>query len=343
MASNDCEIGDKEEIGKTENSQKILGFPIFEILNSPKHESSSLVSTSVTLDCPSRGKNVKNEKKNILIDINLACESEEQIAAEELIVENKQHSMGTIIRSQIDLNTCITEDEDPICTLCYKHQRQCEDRNGDRSRSPEASLAESILWFADVVSSCANELKGKDDAPIQDLPKEIDDFEAMALQLTETKEEDYMPKPIVPQVLNVEEMGITLLPSKSRKGHARRGRQRGDFQRDILPSLASLSRHEITEEIQMFGGLMRATGHYWNLGLIRRNGRRNSGARGRRCKLVDTTSAPVEIPVCTSLMQKLNNVKAGLEDRSLIGWGKTTRRPSRQRCPEGNPPIISLT
>ncbi|CAA3016440.1 agamous-like MADS-box AGL81 [Olea europaea subsp. europaea] len=32
-------------------------------------------------------------------------------------------------------------------------------------------------------------------------------------------------------------------------------------------------------------------------------------------------------------MQKLNNAEAGLEDRSLIGWGKTTRRPSRQRYP----------
>ncbi|CAA3016439.1 Hypothetical predicted protein [Olea europaea subsp. europaea] len=278
MASNDCEIGDKEEIDKIENSQKIIGFPIFEILNTPKHESSSLVSTSVTLDCPSKGKNVKNEKKNILIDINLACESEEQIAAEELIVENKQHSMGTIIRSQIDLNTCITEDENPSAPdvastsanvkivmeidLEVQLLPEMEDdiipgthlcnqiRNEDTiCYLSEAILAKSILWFADVVSSCANELKGKDNAPIQYLPKEIDDFEAMALQLMETKEEDYMPKPIVPEVLNVEEMGTTSLPSKSRRGHARRGRRRRDFQRDILPNLASLSRHEITEDI----------------------------------------------------------------------------------------------
>ncbi|XP_022891156.1 uncharacterized protein LOC111406154 isoform X1 [Olea europaea var. sylvestris] len=406
LASNDCEIKAKGEIGKTENSQKILGFPIFEILNTPKHESSSL-STSVTLDCPSEGKNVKNEKKNILIDINLACESEEQIDAEELIVENKQHSMGTIIRSQIDLNTCITEDEDPSAPSVAsnsanvkvvmeidleapvlpemeddiipgkedrqnKASLQCTENKAEHVQDEvvrnaaktifvissscqqirsedticylsEASLAESILWFADVVSSCANELKGKDDATIQDLPKEIDDFEAMTLQLTETKEEDYMPKPIVPEILNVEEMGTTSLPSRSRRGHARRGRQRRDFQRDILPSLASLSRHEVTEDIQIFGGLMRATGHSWNSGLIRRNGTRNSGARGRRCKLVDTTPAPVESPVCTPLMQKLNNVEVGLEDRSLTGWGKTTRRPRRQRCPAGNPLIVSLT
>lgn len=406
LASNDCEIGAKGEIGKNQNSQKILGFPIFEIHNTPIHESSSVVPTSVTLDCPSEEKNVKNEKKNLLIDINLVCESEEQIAEDELVVENKLHSMGTSIRSQIDLNTCISEDEDlsapsvasnsanvkilmeidleaPVlpemeddvipgkedgqnkaslhCTENKAEQVQDEVvRNAAKTifsissscqqihnedkicYLSEASLAESILWFADVVSSCANELKGKD-VPIHDLPKEMDDFEATALQLSETKEEDYMPKPLVPEVLKVEEMGTPSLPSRSRRGNARRGRQRRDFQRDILPSLASLSRHEVTEDIRIFGGLMRATGHSWNSGLIRRNGTRNGGARGRRCKLVDTASAPVESPVCTPLMQKLNNAEPGLEDRSLTGWGKTTRRPRRQRCPAGNPPIVPLT
>ncbi|KAL2559219.1 Plant protein of unknown function [Forsythia ovata] len=407
LASSDCEIRAKREISEAQNSRKILGFPIFEILNAPKNESSSLVSTSVALGCPSEGKNVKNEKKNILIDINLACESDEQIAAEELILEKELHSKGTSIRSQIDLNTCISEDEDPSAPSVAsnspsvkivveidleapilpeteddiipgkedrqdKASLQCNENKAEQIQDEvvsnaaktifaissscqqihteeticypsEDSLAESILWFADVVSSGAKELKGKDDAPIQDLPKEIDDFEAMTLQLTETKEEDYMPKPSVPEVPKVEETGTTSLPSRPRRGQARRGRQRRDFQRDILPSLASLSRHEVTEDIQIFGGLMRATGHPWNSGLTRRNGTRKSGARGRRCTIVDTASAPVESPVCTPLIQKLNNTEAGLEDRSLTGWGKTTRRPRRQRCPAGNPPIVPLT
>ncbi|CAA3027871.1 Hypothetical predicted protein [Olea europaea subsp. europaea] len=42
-------------------------------------------------------------------------------------------------------------------------------------------------------------------------------------------------------------------------------------------SSASLSRHEVAEDIQIFGGLMRATGHSSNSGLIRRNGMRNLG------------------------------------------------------------------
>ncbi|CAA2989872.1 Hypothetical predicted protein [Olea europaea subsp. europaea] len=398
LASNDCEIGANGEMGETKKNQKILGFPIFEIPNAPKNESSSLVS---------EGRNVENEKKNILIDINLACESEEHIAAEELIVENKLHSKGISIRSQIDLNTCISEDEDPSAPSVASNSAsvkivleidleapvlpemeddiipgkedeqnqaslQCNEDKAEQVQDEvlrnaaktifaissscqqiqsedlicdpsETSLTESILWFANVVSSCANELKGKCDAPIQDLSKEMDDFEAMALQLTETKEQDYMPKPFVPEVAKGEEMGTTSFPSRSRRGQARRGRQRRDFQRDILPSLASLSRHEVTEDIQIFGALMRASGHSWNSGLTRRNGTRNGGARERRCKLVDTPSAPVESPVCTALVQKLNNANAGLEDISLTGWGKTTRRPRRQRCPAGNPPIVPLT
>ncbi|MBN8124883.1 DUF863 domain-containing protein, partial [Vibrio vulnificus] len=35
-----------------------------------------------------------------------------------------------------------------------------------------------------------------------------------------------------------------------------------------------------------------------------------------------------------------NNVEVLIEDRSLTGWGKTTRRPRRQRCPAGNPALL---
>ncbi|CAK9142385.1 unnamed protein product [Ilex paraguariensis] len=215
----------------------------------------------------------------------------------------------------------------------------------------EASLAESLLWFVEVVS-CADDLElksgkkmtGSDGGDVEDSSSdEIDYFEAMTLQLTETKEEDYMPKPFVPEIQKVEETGATSLRNRQRKGQTRRGRQRRDFQRDILPGLVSLSRHEVTEDIQIFGGLMRATGHYWNSGLTRRNGTRNGAARGRRRSLVDTAPSVVTSPVCTPLMQHLNNIGAGLEDRSLTGWGKTTRRPRRQRCPAGNPPSVPLT
>ena len=154
-----------------------------------------------------------------------------------------------------------------------------------------------------------------------------------------------MPKPFVPEVQTVEDAGASSLTNRPRRGNARRGRQRRDFQRDILPGLASLSRHEVTEDIQIFGGLMRATGHTWNSSLTRRNGTRNGGARGRRKKVVDTSTPVLATTTTTSpLIYQLNNIEASLEDnKSLTGWGKTPRRPRRQRCPAGNPPPVLLT
>ncbi|KAJ7943393.1 DUF863 family protein [Quillaja saponaria] len=223
----------------------------------------------------------------------------------------------------------------------------------DTIRNPsETSIMDPLSWFADIVSSCEDNLEHKFDSVFSWKDGEhngmsssegIDYFEAMTLNLTVTKEEDYMPEPLVPENLKVDETVTNLLPNRTRKGPARRGRQRRDFQRDILPCLVSLSRHEVTEDLQTFGGLMRATGHSWNSGLTRRNSTRNGCGRGRR-RLVVCPPPPVATnATCTLLIQQLNNIEVGLEDRSLTGWGKTTRRPRRQRCPTGNPPPLPLT
>ncbi|KZV32345.1 hypothetical protein F511_22602 [Dorcoceras hygrometricum] len=214
----------------------------------------------------------------------------------------------------------------------------------------EVFLADSLLWFANTMSSCATELectsrkesKTSNGSPLHVLSEEIDEFEAMTLQLVETKEDEYMPKPFVPEA-QIEDTGANALVTRTRRGQSRRGRQRRDFQRDILPGLTSLSRHEVTEDLQTFGGMMRATGHHWNSGLTRRNGGRNRGARGRRRAVTETVPDIIPGTVCTSLVQQLNNIEPGLEDRSLTGWGKTTRRPRRQRCPAGIPPTIAST
>ncbi|XP_022887544.1 uncharacterized protein LOC111403322 [Olea europaea var. sylvestris] len=401
-ASSDCEV---VTVHETQNVKKILGFPIFEIASVHKNELSSHVSTPV-IHHP-EGKISKNERRDGIIDINVACESDEQIAAE-LIIEKEIYTKGSYTGNLIDLNSCINDDEDPpassvpsnsaitktsveidleapaileseddnalsreniqveASSLSSEHKaKQIQDeivRNAAQTiiaissssqkilvkdnvfLPPDASFAEPLLWFVDVISSHADKLNSKElgnGAPIRDLFEEIDDFEAMTLQLTEMKE-DYMPKPFVPEVQKMEEIVPDTLPNRSRRGPARRGRQRRDFQRDILPGLTSLSRHEVTEDLQTFGGLMRATGHPWNSGLMRRNSTRNGGFRGRQRTVVETTPT-IPTPVCNSLMQQLNNIEAGLEDRSITGWGKTTRRPRRQRCPAGNPPTVAIT
>ncbi|KAL4304590.1 hypothetical protein GQ457_10G028870 [Hibiscus cannabinus] len=219
--------------------------------------------------------------------------------------------------------------------------------------SSETSTTDPLNWFVETVSSFGEDLESKLEALSRNIDggreksslEEIDSFESMILNLAETKEEDYMPKPLVPENFEVEETGTTsLLTTRTRKGQGRRGRQRRDFQRDILPGLVSLSRHEVTQDIQTFGGLMRATGHSWQSGLTRRSSNRGSCGRGRRRSITSSPPALAAAKTCAPLVQELNNIELGLEDRSLTGWGKTTRRPRRQRCPTGvdNRQVVGL-
>ncbi|KAL5553690.1 hypothetical protein UlMin_041091 [Ulmus minor] len=231
------------------------------------------------------------------------------------------------------------------------HNHVDDSCNQSEIPSKESSLTDPLVWFVEIVSLCGDDPESKFHSTSKDKDGEdnegyssdgIDHFESMTLKLTETKEEDYMPTPLVPEILKLEETGTTLLSNRPRKAQGRRGRQRRDFQRDILPGLTSLSRHEVTEDLQTFGGLMRAMGHSWN-GLTRRNSTRNGCGRGRRRSVVSPSPPVTTTPPCTPLVQQLSNIEMGLEDRSLTGWGKTTRRPRRQRCPAGNPPSIPLT
>ncbi|XP_019433380.1 PREDICTED: uncharacterized protein LOC109340216 isoform X3 [Lupinus angustifolius] len=277
-------------------------------------------------------------------------ENEEDSVPEEKPLENSLESpkgpLDTVEQTHEELMRQAAE------AIVVLSSLPCDQVDGVISKPSESPMVDPLSWFVDVISSCKDNLESKldnsrgktGDDNVESSYEGMDSFEAMTLKLPETKEEDYMPKPLVPENFIVEET-TTSLPSRTRRGAARRGRQRRDFQRDILPGLASLSRHEVTEDLQIFGGLMRATGYSWHSGSTRRSCSRNGSGRGRRQVQVAPSPRPVVATneTCTPLMQQLNNIEVGLEDRSLTGWGKTTRRPRRQRCPAGNPPSIPLT
>ncbi|KAI5340899.1 hypothetical protein L3X38_020173 [Prunus dulcis] len=121
------------------------------------------------------------------------------------------------------------------------------------------------------------------------------------------------------------------LPKRPRRGQARGGTQRKDFQRDVLPGLASLSRNEMTEDLQLIEWFITEIGGSWQSSLTLRNAGRSGKGRGRKCM---GTCAPSTIEVAVSQPQieepTLEELQ-GLEERSLTGWGKKTRRPPRQR------------
>ncbi|KAI3970862.1 hypothetical protein MKX01_024509 [Papaver californicum] len=196
----------------------------------------------------------------------------------------------------------------------------------------EESLKDSLNWFADVVSAMAGlEIESKDH---EESSCESDYFESMTLKLTETKLEELPCQIWVPDNQKEEEIVNCAVSTRRRRGQSRRGRQKRDFQRDILPGLVSLSRHEVTEDLQTFGGLMRATGHSWQSSLTRRNAARNGWARGRK-RTQGTSPHPPPMVVCAPPKEQPNNID--VTERSLKGWGKTTRRPRRQRLPAGTP------
>ncbi|KAF8049563.1 hypothetical protein N665_2182s0011, partial [Sinapis alba] len=143
------------------------------------------------------------------------------------------------------------------------------------SSTTDAVAKDPLSWFVNTIASCGNDLEKKIDDACLDArdcegyrecsSEEFDYFEAMTLNLPLTKEEDYMPTPLVPEYLKfdgTDSTGITA--NRPRRGQARRGRPRRDFQRDVLPGLTSLSRVEVTEDLQMFEGIMKATGYNWN-------------------------------------------------------------------------------
>ncbi|KAK1362040.1 hypothetical protein POM88_046514 [Heracleum sosnowskyi] len=404
-ASSSCHVRvNGESAPAAINNGKLLGFPIFGNFCTSKNNASS---TSASVQSSRNGVSTKTEGNHRGFDMNVACdlmddEFDKQIVGEAILSEKGDDTKFNNFRN-IDLNSCVSEDEDILDSslastsgkgklvfkidleapallntaeaLCPVEEQKHEvspqsqlnktDQQEDQvvriaaeaivaissySQGPHiestnlecSELPDSLTWFADVIYSSAEELgckdyEGRNGREIE-TPRELDDYEAMTLQLTETREEDYMPEPFIPEISNLEEVGVTSVPSRTRKGPARRGRMRKDFQRDVLPGLVSLSRHEVTEDLQTFGGLMRATGHQWNGGTTRRN-----GTRGRRRCIIEPSPAMVVAPVCNPLVPDFKSIEVRVEDLSLGGWGKTTRRPRRQRSAAANNLAVAMT
>ncbi|KAJ6714634.1 T28K15.14 PROTEIN [Salix viminalis] len=105
-----------------------------------------------------------------------------------------------------------------------------------------------------------------------------DSFELMVMDLTES---------------NVEENSVTSKPyevndmeTKDFGSKLRRGRRMKDFQKEILPALASLSRHEIHEDINIIEGVLRSREYRKIRGKMATNGENWSPlVRSRRSRL----------------------------------------------------------
>uniref|UniRef100_A0ACD5WC25 Uncharacterized protein n=1 Tax=Avena sativa TaxID=4498 RepID=A0ACD5WC25_AVESA len=158
-----------------------------------------------------------------------------------------------------------------------------------------------------------------------------DSFESLTLKLEETKAVEFSSWPLAPATTNDEQtVSPVNLLTKPKRGQQRKRRQKRDFQKDILPSMSSLCHPEIIEDIELLEGLVQMTGGSWESSFTRR--RRSRGKKAKK-RLPDPIA---EEEVQISAPAKPDDA-AGLEadDRSMIGWGRTTRRCRRARCPSG--------
>ncbi|KAJ9140510.1 hypothetical protein P3X46_031151 [Hevea brasiliensis] len=238
------------------------------------------------------------------------------------------------------LEDLITVAAEAIVSISSSQIRSCTETV--TFKPSEASQNDPLYWFSKIASSVVDDPESEfgvvlsfknTDNHDEYLSDGIDYFEAMTLKLKETKAEPYFCKT---RVLKEEAACPASLPIQPRRGQTRRGRQqRKDFQSEILPSLASLSRYEVTEDLHAIGGLIEAA--HQNTG-ARRTGR-NVWMSGRR-RRSSISPSQAETSLCSLLKQQTTNGKYSIEESSLIGWGKITRRRRGPRCPATNPRLI---
>lgn len=203
------------------------------------------------------------------------------------------------------------------------------------------SPCDSLHLLAKVIT-LNGEIAGQSEGSKYDHCEASDDvfdvFEYMTLKLEEVKADDSCCKQCQNNKQNDEGKSIaSLLFSRPRRGQARKRRQRRDFQKDILPALASLSRHEVMEDLQALGGKIRASKPRQTSST-----RRSTSSSRSSVQLSGRWRQPSSLAITVTEVHdsppQLQPIHTDLEIDGLnvMAWGRTTRRCRRQRIPSRN-------
>ncbi|KAG0472392.1 hypothetical protein HPP92_016938 [Vanilla planifolia] len=220
----------------------------------------------------------------------------------------------------------VREAAETMFKLSCDHFKQADDELGSLSTTIPCN---DLSWLADMAlnTESINTNAGsfcRISSPVDGM----DLFELMTLQLEEIKLEEpwFRPRELESSEDN-EKTRILLL--QTRRGKARKRRQKRDFLKDILPGLATLSRQEVNEDLQTIAELMKASGCPWQLEKVRRNtGRSSMQARGRRQPRNDDGSLKEvlgSIPETFLSDKNVHNTEFEVERFGMIGWGRTRR------------------
>ncbi|KAK1410196.1 hypothetical protein QVD17_36731 [Tagetes erecta] len=297
-------------------AEKLLGVPVLDAQG----------STNVTLDLNAENDNSKhNSESRKEIDLNVSYDEEQDPSSP---APNIPETVVKMTSMEIDLETPAALETEPDDVLIDADDQELVKSVAEAIislSSSEPPPADTLLWWLTEVLASGDGLKdsvtvNKDEDCI---PEGMDYFEYMTLKLQETKEDDCCYEAVI--VAENEEDGGLLRKRAARKGQGKRGRPRKDFQRDVLPGIVSLSRREVTEDIQTFEEALNAIGVYWQS--KRKTGGKNG--RGRRRLVVPSPPSP---PSPSVAVEKSGSMEVVLDGKSLSGWGKRTRRLPRQRC-----------
>ncbi|KAI3669971.1 hypothetical protein L6452_41500 [Arctium lappa] len=324
---------------KTDDSQsftKILGVPIIDFQNS-----NDLVTKETDYDSKVEENGAKNCISNIRnqIDLNLSLDEEDapfpesivKIATMEIDLE-----APAVLESETDSREMDSENDSTDAHFELDKAAAeaiisiSSSKVQDSFDPPQEPSAATLWWFAEVITS--NGFKKRSVKVDQEtIPEGMDDFEFMTLKLQDSEEsyENYKPTIVEEEKEKEEEMGSGSFSKRTpRKGQGRRGRQRKDFQKDVLPNIVSLSRREVTEDLQTFEEAFSSTGVSWQSSLSKRKAAARNGRSRRQSVAADTSCKPLPPP---AVVEQTVCREVALE-KTLGGWGRRTRRLPRQRC-----------
>ncbi|XWS47974.1 hypothetical protein CRYUN_Cryun13aG0031600 [Craigia yunnanensis] len=318
------ELVKNELVAESEPCEKYPGYGVIDLNSCLSMDESLLMpshSIEIDLESPASPENKetapRGESDETQLETPLLSSGQEDGDLQEELVRNAVKAIISISSSEIQ--TCLDS------TTCEPFK-----------------ASNSLYWFARVASAVVDDPGSEFGVNIgvrdygnheEYLSDGIDYFEAMTLNLKEIKVEESWYKS---NGQKEEESSAIFLTNQPKRGRMRRGRQqRKDFQSEILPSLASLSRYEVTEDLQMIGGLMEAAGARWESGYSRNAGR-NGYTKGRR-RSNACASNVMESTMNMLLKHQSGDSEVGIRRRRLIEWGKITRRPRGPRFPLSNP------
>jgi hypothetical protein len=187
----------------------------------------------------------------------------------------KSHLGAQVADASSDENDLRTSNSCDLKNECYHKKEESAEVDGLMKRAAESLINLSLENSVSYQDSSAKEIRNE----TREEPQyTCDSFELIVVDLTES---------------NVDENSVTSKPyevndveTKDFGSKLRRGRRMKDFQKEILPALASLSRHEIHEDLNIIEGVLRSREYRKISGKMARNGENWSPPlRSRRSRL----------------------------------------------------------